>query len=241
MIFKKREEKDYSGKKYLLIIIMLMLLVAIVLGLADIFNKDKNEAELSFPSFDELLENSALSEDSYITENTPFIEDGDRIIGYKDAPLKIFVYEDYNDVFSADFSDTITRIIRENNDKIAVVARPYIGASSESKDRAIMLYCASLEGKWVETRDYFFSSLQGDSIEKPLLVSDCLTENEKLEMIENLKKQAKEYGVYGSPTIFMGNEIIVGARPYDNYVNSNGKTIEGMNELVKTVLTEERS
>ncbi len=241
MIFKKREEKDYSGKKYLLIIAMLILLVAIILGVADLLKKDNNTEEISFPSFDELLEDSALSEESYVIENKPSIQDGDRIIGDKDAPLKIFVYEDYNDVFSANFSDIITKIIRENDNKVAVVARAYIGASQESKERAIMLHCAAQEGKWIETRDYFFKSLKENNIDKPSLSDDCLTESEKLEKIESLKEQAKEYDVFGSPTIFMGNEVIVGARPYDNYVNSNGENIEGMNELVKRVLKGSKS
>jgi glutaredoxin len=236
MFLRKKDEQDYSGKKYILIIALLILLVAIILGIADLF-KEKEEEEISIPSFDQILEENEASLDSYIAKNTPSVRENDRIIGDINAPLKIFVYEDYNDKFSAQFSQTLNKVIRENKGQVAAIVRPYIGASSLSKEKAIALVCAYNNGNFAQTRDNIYNTLlKQENTEEVEYNIDCLTEEEKVTKIKEFKNSAETFGVYGSPTIFIGNEVIVGARPYENYQNSKGEEIEGMGEIVKSIL-----
>ncbi|MDA3802590.1 MAG: thioredoxin domain-containing protein [Patescibacteria group bacterium] len=241
MFFRKKDEKDYSGKKYILIIALLILLVAIILGISDLL-EEKEDNKVDIPSLDQILEENEASLDSYIAKNTPSVKENDRIIGDINAPLKIFVFEDYNDKFSAQFSKTVNKIIRENSGQVAAVVRPYIGATSESKSNAIALVCAYKKGNFAQTRDYIFNTLLNkENTEKVEYNTDCLTEEEKLTKTNEFRNSAETFGVYGSPTIFIGNEVIVGARPYDNYKNSEGEEIEGMNELVKNILDSNKS
>lgn len=241
MFFRKKDEKDYSGKKYILIIALLILLVAIILGISDLF-KEKKDNEVDIPSFDQMLEEHEANLDSYIAKNTPTVRENDRIIGDINAPLKIFVYEDYNDEFSAEFSKTLNKIIRENNGQVAVVARPYIGATSDSKNKAIALVCAYDDGNFAQTRDNIFNTILNKENTKEFEYNtDCLTEEEKITKINEFKNSAETFGVYGSPTVFIGNEVIVGARPYDSYQNSEGEEIEGMGEIVKNMLENNKS
>ena len=43
---------------------------------------------------------------------------------------------------------------------------------------------------------------------------------------------AANFSVYGAPTVFIGEEMIVGARPYSNFTDSNGDEIEGLKQVI---------
>ncbi len=241
MIFKKQSETgQIQNKKYLLVVLALIIIAAAALSLANIIKGGKN-APADLPSFADLIKDKDLSfSQSYLSSSQPVLEESDRLIGNKNAKLKVFVYEDYDDVFSAELSETLYRLVSENNN-VAVVSRPYIGSSVNSSRNALALHCASLEGKWVDLRENIFSSLLNDLENEGAPIdynSDCLTNGDKSAKIEELRSQASRYSVFGSPTIFIGNEIILGARPYDDYQNSEGKTVEGLKSVLDRVLGE---
>ncbi len=68
-------------------------------------------------------------------------------------------------------------------------------------------------------------------------ISECLTEAEKSGKIEEIKKEALDYQVFGSPTLFIGNEMVLGARPYESYIGLDGEEIEGLKALVDRALS----
>jgi len=45
-------------------------------------------------------------------------------------------------------------------------------------------------------------------------------------------ENAKQFSVYGAPTIFIGNDLIIGARPYEDYLDETGAKIAGLKTLV---------
>ena len=63
-----------------------------------------------------------------------------------------------------------------------------------------------------------------------------MTNQEKLAKIEELSREAEQYEVMGAPTIFIDNEMILGARPYEDYVDSNGEQVAGLKTIISKKL-----
>ncbi|HZJ40686.1 MAG TPA: thioredoxin domain-containing protein [Candidatus Saccharimonadales bacterium] len=170
----------------------------------------------------------------------------DNVIGSETAPLTIFVYEDYASPYSAELADTLKRIISESSDKLAVVIRPFVTAGNNiSREGALAVMCAKDSGKFTEMRD----SILADTKEGKLLAggfsayatqlglaentfNTCLTNEEKSVKLEAVMTDADKNLVLGAPTIFVGNEMIIGARPYNDFVDSNGDAIEGLRAVI---------
>ncbi|MFA5184069.1 MAG: thioredoxin domain-containing protein [Patescibacteria group bacterium] len=184
---------------------------------------------------------------SYLAEKAPTLREGDKIFGSAKAPLKIFVYEDYTSQYSAALAKTLDQIRVEAGDKIALIVRPYILANSPEAIRsALAVDCAGQQGKWLEMRALLFKRAEGQSlvgadfysgIEQIGLdktkFSACLTNSEKSGKIEQaVAAEAAAYAIQGAPTMFVGQEMILGARPYADFVDSNGDQIEGLKTLI---------
>jgi len=228
--------------KYFLIALVIILLIILLV----IFSSGPQSASL--PQTNQLSTEAQVQ--SYAPEKVPSWEKDDFIFGSVDAPLKIFVYEDYSNIYSAQLADTLEKIRQEAGDKVAIIVRPYmIGDSVLSQNSALAMICAG-ENKWTKMRALLFSQIKN----KQLVSKDfsleidqlklnekdfqaCLTNLEKSERIEQVKKTAQQYGVLGAPTIFIGDEMILGARPYEDYIDSNGDTIEGLKTVVDRKLS----
>ncbi len=259
MFSNKEDNRDYSGKKYLLIIIVLMLIAALGLSIASLFKNEQKPEFNNKPLF-EAEENAASKESeeaviqSYSVEVKPELQTGDKIIGNSEASLKIFVYEDYGDILSAKFNDTLSEILNLKNDNIAIVFRPFI-SSSKSAENALALECSGENGEWRLMREKIFNfMLNKEKFEVDIdpgqentyyaekiglnteAFNSCLTNERKSGKIEQLVDVATQNGVKGSPTIFVGEEMILGARPWEDYTDSNGDKIEGLKSLVSRVL-----
>jgi predicted DsbA family dithiol-disulfide isomerase len=109
--------------------------------------------------------------------------------------------------------------------------------------------CAGEQGKWTEMRSLLFSSLKNEPDSSSDLNSlitkiglnsknfqTCLTKEEKSEKIEQTDKKILAANLDGVPTMFIGSQMIVGARPYNNYIDSNGDEVLGLKEIVQTIL-----
>ena len=183
---------------------------------------------------------------TYLASGTPTVKDGDKMFGDKDAVLPIFVYEDYSNKYSADLADTLDKIKAESGDKVAVVVRPFALANSVSAAKlAMAVDCAGEQGKWKEMRALLFAQaknqqLLSDNLDNyvsqlELKADDfntCLTNVEKSGKIEQSVAEAQKYGVQGAPTMFIGGEMVLGARPYEDFVDSNGDKIAGLKSVV---------
>lgn len=253
---KPEDKKEQGDKRYLLVIVVLMILSAIALSLINFFKKGEaaeNDQQISPVS---KVENSDIkaAPQTYSFSSDLELLDSDKIIGTKDAELFIFVYEDYGDVLSAKFNDNLKALIDIYQGRIAFVLRPFV-SSQLSSDNALALDCASDSGKWILFRNTIFSSLLGrEKLEEEVEIGQeiyyyaeksglnkddfvsCLTNNKKSGKIEQLTAHASSIGVKGSPTIFIKDEMILGARPLDDYTDSNGDRIEGLKSIIDRFL-----
>lgn len=182
----------------------------------------------------------------YSSASSPSLRNDDKIIGSSKAKIKIFVYEDPSSLYSANLAETLNRIYSENKDEVAIIVRPFVSKGSQiSNETALAVECAGEQNKWQEMRSLLFEKAKDESLNLSELetyanqlsldrtiFSACLTNEEKSAKIERLNSEAINYSVMGAPTIFINDEIVLGARPYDDYLDSNGDNIEGLKTLI---------
>ena len=236
-MFTNKTEKDYKNKKYLLVVVILMIIAALGLSIANFL--EKNLANKNFVNDLVLKEKEVeVSNGNYLVVNTPEMKVGDMVLGNRNAKLKIFVYEDYDDLFSAKLALDLDRLLIEKGNDLAIVFRPFIGLSKNSADYALALDCVSDLGPWQVLRKKLMVNFEGQENILDENLYSCLIEKERSGRIEELKKGALDYQVFGSPTLFIGNEMVLGARPYENYLDSSDLEVEGLKSLVDRVLAE---
>lgn len=195
------------------------------------------------------IENLPIKEakaQSYAAGKILSLKEGDKIFGSKDATLKIFVYEDNASPYSAKLADTLNKLYSEQPTKLAIIVRPFVSKNSDlSQEAALAVMCASESDKWIAMRALLFAQTKNNNLNfadfgkyatqvglDEKLFADCLTNKEKSAKIDELSAEAASYNVYGAPTIFIGDEMILGARPYADYVDSNGDSIEGLKTTI---------
>jgi len=230
----------FKNKKYLFSILAIILIFVIAV-IMNIFYKSK---KTSAPLTDINLPDAQVQ--SYAADKTPEIKGDDKIFGFSGAPLKIFVYEDYTNAFSAALADTLDKIKAESGDKVAIITRPYlVNNSAMATEAAAAVDCAGQAGKWKEMRALLFIRAKNKQVKtadfnsyaKQLGLNEndfqiCLTNEKKSGRIEQAMTEAENYTVTGAPTMFIGPEMILGARPYADFVDSNGDKIEGLKTVV---------
>lgn len=186
----------------------------------------------------------------YHTSTNPVLENDDKVIGSSNAKIKIFVYEDNASIYSAQLADTLGKVYLEHKDDVAIIVRPFISNNASfSKETALMIECAGDQNKWQEMRALLFAQAKNESLNLQDINSyteqlsldkttfgTCLTNQEKSAKIERLSAEASNYSVLGAPTMFINNEIVLGARPYEDYTDSNGDMIEGLKTLINKKL-----
>ena len=231
--------------KGLLLIFFLMIVVALFLMISSFFKDSQEEEILAKQNIP-----ASGAEYAYAASKSPTLREDDKIFGSKEAPVKIFVYEDNASIFSAQLADTLDRIYIEEAKKVAIIIRPFISQNSvDSLEAALAIDCAADQGKWVGMRALIFSKVKNEELDfgklndyaKQIGLNEnkfftCLTNQEKLAKIEELSREAEQHEVMGAPTIFIDNEMILGARPYEDYVDSNGEQVAGLKTIISKKL-----
>lgn len=183
----------------------------------------------------------------YTPTSLPTISADEKVIGKVDAPVKILVYEDYADTFSANLANTMESIRADFGSKVVMAFRPYVlKGNSASLEAAMAINCVAEEGgDWAAMRQTVFQAVGQNnlSLEKigakaeeqgldKAKFAACLTSLEKQGIMLKVAEDAQNFSVFGAPTIFVNGELVVGARPYDDYLNEKGETVEGLKSLV---------
>lgn len=227
-------KKSYilGGAIFLLILSIILLLIKTTWN----NNPEKASTDLGTPA----------KAESFSPASSPTISADEKVIGELKAPVKIIVYEDYSNIFSGEAAESIRNLKSDFGNKIVVAVRPYaIKEKPASIEAAMAVECAFDQGKWQEMRDGVFTAVKNNNLSseeiKNLSVNisldqatfaKCLTDAEKQGIMLQVTENAKQFSVYGAPTIFVNNELIVGARPYDDYLNESGVKVEGLKTLV---------
>lgn len=236
----EENSKNKKTNKGLVLVLALVIILAI-LALNSYLNKRGTVRQMTSEEVE-----SAVLAGNFVASSLRGIDNSDIVLGKKNAKVKLIVYEDLSSYFSAEFDKTLDQLRAEVGDKVAIAFRPYANKMFPNSIYVnLWSQCANDQGKFFEARDLLLSEAENDSLSEEYLdeysqriglnqdlVNECLRTEKYLSKLENIKNEAERFDVYGVPTIFVDSEMIVGARPFDDIVDGDGKKIEGMKNIV---------
>lgn len=234
-----------KNKKYLFLVLALVILIIVAVIIIIFHGRGKSGTEPL-----KRMDIGAAQAQTYASGQAPVLKTDDKIFGSTKAPLKIFVYEDYSDLYSAQLAVNLEKALADFGAQLAIVVRPYVLKTSPlSVPAAQAVLCAGEEGKWIPMRALLFVQAKTNRLAlanfgayaKQIGLNEtsfgtCLTNSQKSEKIEQSTQEAGQYNVLGAPTMFVGSEMILGARPYENYTDSNGDKIEGLKNVISRLV-----
>lgn len=236
-------------KKILLVVLgVLVLVLASVLLIKNVLD---NKNEVSKPSHSDYSAGGEYSGSVFIS-NLRKIDDSDIVWGDKKAPLSLIVYEDSSDIYSLRFDETLDQVKEVFGDRVLIAFRPYANKMFPlSWPTQFFLACAKEQGKFFEARDFILAQVaennlildnfpeygQSLGLDAETLKA-CWDKDKYISQIEDLIEEGKNFGVEGSPTIFVGQELILGARPFTDVTNGGGEKLMGMENIIKKHLKE---
>jgi protein-disulfide isomerase len=219
------------------------------------YNKNNEGSNLETNDIDQLKEinkENIIKAQSYKAPSLRAVDDSDVYLGSLDNDnLQVIVYEDYSNTFSAQYKKSLDQLITEYADRVVLAFRPFSvsnnGLSSEANQS---LLCAQDQDKYLDFREEVFKRLNDSNLyEQDLYTiagdlslneeqfSSCLKDNDYLAKVNSLSKEANDFGVFGAPTTFVGNELVIGAREWEDSIDSNGEQIEGLKTIVEKHLS----
>lgn len=170
--------------------------------------------------------------------------------GGQDSKIDIIVYGDFDCPFSAGFFDVSKRIANEYGDAARIAYRYFPQRQHDNSfGAANAAECASEQGMFWEMHDKLFLLKQGGKLNEEnyyLAARDsgldeeefqnCLESGRYLEDIQAQAREAGSFGVIGTPAIFVNGEVLPGAIPFEDFVDSTGRKREGMKSVIERYL-----
>jgi protein-disulfide isomerase len=233
---------------FLILSLFIIVLVIIVLFMYN--NKNKQLNNLEADNADELREQNQkniIKAQSYKAQSLRGVDDSDVYIGDLNADIEVIVYEDYSNTFSAKYMESLDNLLNEYGDEVVLAFRPFSvsnnGLSSQANQA---LYCSKDQDKYLDFREEVFKRLNDSNLYKQDLYTiagdlglneeqffDCLKTNEYLAKVNSISKEANDFGVFGSPTTFVGSELVIGARKWEDAIDSNSEQVDGLKTVVE--------
>ncbi|MBI4049500.1 MAG: DsbA family protein [Candidatus Doudnabacteria bacterium] len=154
------------------------------------------------------------------------------VLGNQDAALTIFEFADFQCPYCKRFFDnSLPEIKRDYLDtgkvKLVFINLPFLG--KESTDAAEAAWCAHDQGAFWRFHDELyrrqgaensgaFSQDRLRAVAQDLTLDlkafdDCLGSDKNLASIQRQAATASDFGIAGTPTFFISNEVIRGAQP----------------------------
>lgn len=243
--------KNYFIK--LLIILFILSLITVVVVFFSSKNNFKNEKPINEVST--LKDNNqaaiAKAQSAGLQKLRP-VDETDHVWGEVNAPVEIIVYSDFECPFCADFYNTLEQVKKEFAGTIKIAFRHYpLYSHYNALEAAIASECASEQGKFWEMYDKLFADninnnlnltqYKNDAKELGLdLVkfSQCVvTEKYKAKVYAQML-EGRNFGANGTPTVFINDEILPGAYPFENFTGSDGAAREGIKSIIERQLNE---
>lgn len=156
------------------------------------------------------------------------IKDDDHIRGYKNAPITIVEYSDFQCPYCSKFHTTMNKVIKDYPNKVRWVYKhfpldfhPYAIKAAEASE------CAADQNKFWEYNDALFTE-QADidndifgKIAKDLGLNtnkfnECLDSGKYTDKVEADYQSGVEIGVSGTPGSFINGNSLGGALPYED-------------------------
>lgn len=167
-------------------------------------------------------------------EETPTVQeintDNDPFVGDENAPITIVEFSDYQCPFCYRFYSSIFPDLKKDfidTGKVKYVFRDYpLNIHPAALSAHLAAECANDQGKYWEMHNYLFDNQSDWSKAEDLngtlvgyagtlglnasTFSECLTSGKYKDEINSDKSEGKQYGVQGTPTLFINGKILRG-------------------------------
>ena len=162
----------------------------------------------------------------------PEIHKENPILGSEEAPVKIILFSDHQCPFCAKFFKDIVDTVEGFGDNVALVYKDLpLEFHPQAMNAAMAGECAKDQDKFWEMSSKLYNTqkqwgnledekakafFKRQAINLRLDIEEfgvCLDEEKHKEAIERSKKQAEEFGISGTPGIFIGDEFVGGVVP----------------------------
>jgi protein-disulfide isomerase len=238
----------------------LLVLILFIIILSSVFffmyydrnTKVSNLEEQNIEDLKERNSENIIKAQSYKVSSIRAIDDSDIYVGnLDDNNLQVIVYEDYSNSFSAKYKESLDKLVSEYGDRVVLAFRPFSvsnnGLSSEANQA---IYCAQDQNSYLDFREELLNRLNDSNLYKDDLYvvakdlnldteqfSSCLQTNKYLGKLSSVSKEANDFGVFGAPTTFVGSELVIGARDWQDSIDSNGEQIQGLKTIIDNHLS----
>ncbi len=184
----------------------------------------------------------------------PEIDESNPVLGNRDAAVKIILFSDHQCPFCAKFFKDIVTTTKAFGDKVALVYKDLpLEFHPQAMNAAIAGECAKDQDKFWEmsTRLYDTQKQWGNlddekartffkrqAIRLKLNIETfgvCLDEEQHKDEIEKSKKQAEEFGISGTPSMFIGDEFVGGVVPVEQLKTIIQAQIDALEQPEETV------
>jgi protein-disulfide isomerase len=232
-------------EKSIKILLPIVLLAAVTAGVVFYFQK-KNQ-ELVVKKNDNIVVPEVKSAE---LEPLRKIDGTDYVWGSESAPVEMIVYSDFECPFCATFTDAMAEIQKNYPNNVKIAFRHYVLAThSNAITAALAVECAGEQGKFWEMHDrLFIDNRLGRLNEEQYYLDasalnlnadkfkDCVKSEKYKEKILSQIAEAESFGITGTPTIFINNQVLPGAYPYEDFVDSTGIQQKGLKSIIEEEL-----
>ncbi|KKP84967.1 MAG: hypothetical protein UR83_C0007G0013 [Candidatus Moranbacteria bacterium GW2011_GWF2_35_54] len=159
---------------------------------------------------------------------TPVIGENVIKFGPDDAKVKLVEFSDFQCPYCQMFQKTMNEVVKTYGDKVQFVFKnlPLESIHPRAKAAAMAAECANEQGKFIEYGDKLFANqkIWGESKDNKMFVgyasqlkmntaqfTQCLTDEKYKDKIESDLKEAGEFGISGTPAVFINDKFKNGA------------------------------
>lgn len=187
-----------------------------------------------------VLQTSELGLEAGKYVETPSVSDDDIQIGPKDAKVKVIEFSDFQCPYCRAFRlNTIQKVLKDYGDKILFVYKNLpLDIHPQAENAALAASCANEQGKFEDYSNKLFES-QNDwgksqgtpaspaggqkfktyAVQLGLNAAEfnkCLDDKKYQDKINKDKEEAKNFGISGTPAIFINDQFKGGVVSYDD-------------------------
>ncbi|MDD3487728.1 MAG: thioredoxin domain-containing protein [Candidatus Moranbacteria bacterium] len=164
----------------------------------------------------------------------PEVSPDDAQTGPEDAKVKVVVFSDFQCPYCGSFYEqTLKKALAEYKDKVNFVFKeiPLASIHDKAQDAALAAECANDQGKFWEFADKLYGDQKTWSAAKTFNAvpyaqavginmaqfNQCMSSKKFADKITADNKEAQDFGISGTPAVFVGDKFFGGMVSYDQF------------------------
>ncbi len=164
---------------------------------------------------------------------SPQVKESDIQVGDKESKVKLFLFSDFQCPYCKSFHEgTLKKILSAYGDKVLFVFKNYpLSFHPQAENAALAAECANEQGKFMAYADKLFANQAtwGKTQEAASFktyaqqiglnasqFNQCLDDKKYADKINGDKVDADNFGISGTPTLFINDQVMNAASTYDD-------------------------